>query len=87
MCSSDLELIHATIIKQAPGRAAKSNKTVGNGKCMNARKTMDLYGSEARTQGSGDREKGELTLGFPLKLFWGKCPARMTSHPKEASMN
>ena len=54
---------------------------------MNARKTMDLYGSEARTQGSGDREKGELTLGFSLKLFWGKCPAGMTSHPKEASMN
>ena len=47
------ELIHATKVKQAPGHALKSEKPVGNGKRINARKTMDLYGSGARTQGSG----------------------------------
>ena len=47
------ELIHATRVKQAPEHAAESDKLVGNGNCMNARKAMDLYGSGARTQGSG----------------------------------
>ena len=46
------ELIHATRVKQAPERAAKSNKPVGNGKRMRARKVMDSYGSGAQTQGS-----------------------------------
>ena len=46
------ELIHATRIKQAPKHAAESEKPVGNGKCMNTRKAMDLYGSGACTQGS-----------------------------------
>ena len=26
-------------------------------------------------------------LGFLLKLFWGKCPAGMTCHPKEVRMS
>ena len=26
-------------------------------------------------------------LGFSLKFFWGKCPAGMTYHPKEAKMS
>ena len=26
-------------------------------------------------------------LGFPLKLFWGKCPTEMTYHPKKANMS
>ena len=29
----------------------------------------------------GRREKP--ILGFLLKLFWGKCPAEMTYHPKK----
>ena len=32
-------------------------------------------------------EKGKHILGFLLKLFWGKCPAGMTYHPKEAKMS
>ena len=46
------ELIHAIRVKQAPKRAAESGKPVGNSKRMNARKSMDTYGSGARTQGS-----------------------------------
>ena len=34
------ELFHATRIKQAPKRAVESDKLVGNGKCINARKAM-----------------------------------------------
>ena len=30
---------------------------------------------------------GKSILGFPLKLFWGKCPAGMTYHPKEGKMS
>ena len=43
------EPIHAARVKQAP----ESNKPVGNGKRMSAKKAMDSYGSGARTQGSG----------------------------------
>ena len=32
-------------------------------------------------------KEGELILGFPLKFFWGKYPAGMTYHPKEANMS
>ena len=31
--------------------------------------------------------KGEPILAFPLKLFWGKCPARMTYHSKEEKIS
>ena len=31
-------------------------------------------------------EGGEPILGFLFKLFWGKCPTRMTYHPKKANM-
>ena len=31
--------------------------------------------------------RGELILGFPLKLFQGKCPTGMTCHPKEGKMS
>ena len=34
-------------------KTQESNKVVGNGKRVSARKAMDSYGSEARTQGSG----------------------------------
>ena len=47
------ELIQATRVKQAPKRVAELNKSVGNGKRMNAKKAMDSYGSGAHTQGSG----------------------------------
>ena len=47
------ELIHTIRVKQAPECAAKPDKPLGNGKRMNTRKTMDLYGSGARTQGLG----------------------------------
>ena len=26
-------------------------------------------------------------MGFLLRLFWGKCPTGMTSHPKEVRMS
>ena len=32
-------------------------------------------------------KRGKSILGFPLKLFWGKCPVRMTYHPKEGKMS
>ena len=31
--------------------------------------------------------RGKPILGFPLKLFWGKCPVGMTWHPKKAKMS
>ena len=31
--------------------------------------------------------RGKPILGFPLKLFWGKCPTRMTYHPKEVKVS
>ena len=42
------ELIHATRVKQTPEHATKSDKPVGNGKCMRARKAIDSYESGAR---------------------------------------
>jgi len=33
------------------------------------------------------REGGESILGFPLKLFWEKCPVGMTYHPKEGNVS
>ena len=36
---------------------------------------------------SGDGERGKPILGFLLRLFWRKCPTRMTYHPKEARMS
>ena len=33
----------------------------------------------------GRRE--EPILGFPLKLFWRKCAAEITYHPKEGQMS
>ena len=36
---------------------------------------------------SGGEERGKPILGFLLRLFWGKCPAGMTYHPKEARMS
>ena len=46
-------LIHAIRVKQALEHAAELDKTTGNGKCMNARTTMDSYRSGAHTQNSG----------------------------------
>ena len=36
--------------------------------------------------GGGERKEKPI-LGFLLRLFWGKCPARITCHPKEARMS
>ena len=36
---------------------------------------------------SDSRERGKPILGFLLRLFWGKYPARMTYHPKEVMMS
>ena len=47
------ELIHAKRVKQALELAVESDKPVGNGRQVNARKEMNSYGSGARTQGSG----------------------------------
>ena len=33
---------------------------------------------------SGGGEMGKPIMGFLLRLFWGKCFAGMTYHPKEA---
>ena len=44
------ELIHATGVKQAPKRGSKLDKSVSNDKCMNTRKAMDSYRSEAHTR-------------------------------------
>ena len=58
--------------------------------------TTNLYPADTRVVGHGleVREsmvwrwgEGDLILGFLLKLFWGKCLARMTYHPKEAKMS
>ena len=40
-------------VKQALERAAEPDKPIGNGKRMNAKTTMDSYGSGAYTQDSG----------------------------------
>ena len=31
--------------------------------------------------------RGQSILGFPLKLFWRKCPAGITYHQKEGKMS
>ena len=31
--------------------------------------------------------RGKPILGFPLKLFWEKCPAGITYHPKDKKMS
>ena len=36
---------------------------------------------------SGTRERGKPILGFLLRLFWGRCLAGMTYHPKEVRMS
>ena len=40
-----------------------------------------------RRYGLAMGRKGELILGFPLKLFWGKCSTGMTWPPKEGKMS
>ena len=40
-----------------------------------------------RKYGSEVRRSGEPILGFPLKLFWGKYPTRITYHPKDKKMS
>ena len=32
-------------------------------------------------------KKGKSIMGFLLKLFWGKCLAGVTYHPKEGKMS
>ena len=66
------ELIHATRVKQTPEHATKSDKPVGNGKCMRARKAMDSYGNGAYTQGSSTTylypvNTGEVGHGLELR--------------------
>ena len=36
---------------------------------------------------SSDGERRKPILGFLLRLFWEKCPAGMTYHPKEVMMS
>ena len=43
-------LIYATSVKQVVEHAARPDKPASNGKHMNARKAMDLYGSGACTR-------------------------------------
>ena len=56
--------------------------------------TTSLYPANIGSGGSWVREHGlavgkgkKPILGFLLRLFWGKCPARITCHPKEARMS
>ena len=44
------ELIHATKVKQTPKHTTEADKSVGNGKRMNAKKAMDSYGSGVCTR-------------------------------------
>ena len=44
-----------------------------------------VRGKKGYAQAVGRR--GKPILGFPLKLFWGKCPAGMTYHLKEGNMS
>ena len=75
------ELIHTARVKQAPERAAESNKPVGNGKCVRAKKAMDSYGSGACTQGLGTTylyptNTGEVSHGSEVRegvvWWWGE---------------
>ena len=56
------ELIHTARVKQALKYVVESDKLVGNGKCMRARKAMDSYGSGARIQGLG------ITYLYPANI-------------------
>jgi len=59
--------------------------------------TTSLYPANIGSDGSwvrGKRRHGlavgrgkKPILGFLLRLFWGKCPAEMTYHPKEVRMS
>ena len=70
--------------------------THGSGACTRLRHHQ-LVCSQYRSGGSWVRGKkgyglvvgrrGKPILEFPLKLFWGKCLARMTYHPKEGKMS
>ena len=42
--------------------------------------------SGKRGYGLAVGRRGKFILGFPLKLFSGKCLAGMTYHPKEGNM-
>ena len=62
------ELIYAARVKQIPDPK-------GNGKCVRARKAMDSYGSEARTQGSDTiylylANTGEVGHGSEVREVW-----------------
>ena len=81
------ELIHTTRVKQAPERAAESDKSVGNGKRMNTRKqwthmevehahgsgTTYLYPANTWEVGHGSkvREGVVCSSSFGGSLFWG----------------
>ena len=39
-----------------------------------------------RVHGLAVGRRKKPILGFLLKLFWGKCPAGITCHPKEVRM-
>ena len=73
-------------------RARKSMDSYKSGVCTQDSITIYLYLTKTREVGHGSAvrrawsccgEKGKPILGFPLKLFWGKYPAGMASHPKE----
>ena len=56
--------------------------------------TTHLYLANTRAVGHGSEvregmvwRRGKSIMGFSLKLFWGKCPAGITYHPKEGKMS
>ena len=56
--------------------------------------TTNLYLANIRSGGSWIRGHGlavgrgkKPILGFLLRLFWGKCPVKMTYHPKEVRIS
>ena len=49
---------------------------------------MVSHGSKGkRMYGLAVERREKPILGFPLKLFWGKCLTGMTYHPKEVKMS
>ena len=46
-----------------------------------------LWVKDKRGYGLVVGRKGKPILKFPLKLFWGKCPAGMTYYPKDGKMS
>ena len=77
-------------------RPRKAMDSYGSIACMQGLSFTYLYFANTGEVGHGSEVRegvvwrwgeGEPILGFLLKLFWVKCPAVMTSHPKVVNMS